>query len=80
MVALPDGKALLLALGGGGVVQVDVQDDVEGRSPRLSVRTGAGNLATVRSLSEKTECLRVEAQHQHIVSGEMPPEEIAWSP
>ena len=43
MVALPDGNTLLLALGGGGLVRVDVSAS-DGDSPRLSVHAGAAAL------------------------------------
>ena len=46
MVGLPDGKALLLALGGGGLVWVDVSDK-EGGSPRLTLHAGAATLPQV---------------------------------
>ncbi len=40
MVGLPDGKMLLLALGGGGIVRVDVSG-TEAGSPRLTLHSGA---------------------------------------
>ena len=44
MVGLPDGKILLLALGGGGLVRVDVSD-TEGGSLRLTLHAGAAAFA-----------------------------------
>lgn len=41
MVALPGGKALILALAGGGLLQVRVDPGEDGAPPTLTPLTGA---------------------------------------